>query len=213
MSKNVLVLGAGRVGLKCIQQLEKEGHNVTVIEKDKEKVDKAQKLTNAIVIKGDIADTKILQQSDLSDIDEILAVTGNVQANLSACLIVERKGYDAKTTLRVSSDQEKQNYESLVDRVVFPESAAALETVRYVDEMFNVIDQFGDRFDVCEVIVDENSPVANEKIKDCNIPGESLIIASNSEICSGDTVLEPDNRYLTICEPKYMEDINILFRE
>lgn len=211
MRKDILILGAGRVGLQCTQILLEQGHNVTVLESDEERIKKLKDTTTATVIQGDASDTQSLEQANLSRIDEVLALTGIVQTNLVACLIIQKKGYEAGTTLRVASEEQKETYSEFVDNVVYPELSAATDIVKYIDREFSVVSNFGDQFSVCEVIVDKNAPVANKKLKDVNLPGKSLVIADDNTICSGDTTLKPETQYLAICEPENLEDFKILF--
>lgn len=210
MKKNILILGAGRVGKEATKILLNEAHDVTVVDKDEERLNQLSS-TRATLLAGDASDTDILEQVGLGDFDEVLAVTGDVEANLASCLIIDRLGYDLEKTLRVSSEKQRKNYESLVDNVIFPESSAARETAKEVDEDFDVLAGYGDRFNVSEVTVSEGSPVAGNKIQSVGLPDDSIIVASDKEICSGATVLETGKTYLVVCDRNDMNDLKMLF--
>lgn len=120
-------------------------------------------------------------------------------------------GYEVEKTLRVSSEKQKKNYESLVDNVVFPESSAARQTVQKVDENFEILTSFGENFTISEVFVSEGSPVSGKKIKNVGLPDDSLVIASKNEICSGSTELEKGENYLIVCNREDVNDIKMFF--
>lgn len=210
MKKNILVLGAGRVGSEATRLLLDMGHEVTVIESDEKAVENIKE-TTATIIKGDASDMDILEQTNLEKFDDVLALTGDVETNLASCLIIERMGYDVDKTLRVASEKQKRNYQSLVENVVFPESTAASQTVQKVDENFEVLTSFGDNFTISEVFVSEGSAVSNKKIENIGLPDESLVIASEDGVCSGDTKLQTGDNYLIICERDKVEDMKMLF--
>lgn len=210
MKKKTLVLGAGRVGGEAAKLLLDMGHDVTVIEKDQGAINDIEG-TTATIIEGDASDTDILEQVNLEDTDDVLALTGDVEANLASCLIIDRMGHDLEKTLRVSSQKQKKNYESLVDNVVYPEASAARETVQEVDENFDILTSFGGEFKVSEVTVSEGSPVQGKRINKIGFPSDCLVIASEGSICDGDTRMEEGEKYLVVFKRSDVSDVKMLF--
>jgi len=52
----VVIMGAGRVGYLVAKMLENEGHDVTIIDIDKERAKELSFLVNGLVIEGDATD-------------------------------------------------------------------------------------------------------------------------------------------------------------
>jgi trk system potassium uptake protein len=129
----ILILGAGEVGFHLTRQLSDEGHDVVVIEQDRERVRGIQDALDALVIHGNAASLTTLEQAGIEKTDLLLAVTSLDEINLMACLSASQYRVPIKIA-RVS----KADYfdrtgilppERLgVDRMINPARECAVET-------------------------------------------------------------------------------------
>jgi Kef-type K+ transport system membrane component KefB/Trk K+ transport system NAD-binding subunit len=83
--QRVVVAGAGRVGRELIRRLGEQGVPVVVIEQDPWQLHKLGDLEVATVL-GDVTDPKTLREARLTEDDVFVAVTGDDQKNLEACM-------------------------------------------------------------------------------------------------------------------------------
>jgi trk system potassium uptake protein TrkA len=84
---NVVIVGYGRVGATLARELVAEGHLVTVIDNQSERVQRAVRLQGAKVVAGNAVDVQVQRQATVGAADIFLAVTGNDNVNLVAAQI------------------------------------------------------------------------------------------------------------------------------
>jgi trk system potassium uptake protein TrkA len=87
----VIVAGAGEVGFHIAERLSKEGHDVTVIERDPEKGSFLRAKLNASVVLGSGATAEVLEQAGIGQADLFIAVTDQDEVNLVACLLAHER--------------------------------------------------------------------------------------------------------------------------
>ena len=88
----VIVVGAGEVGIHIAERLSKEVHEVTVIEKSRDKERQLRAKLNALVILGSGANAEVLEQAGIAGADLFIAVTDQDEVNLVACLLAHECG-------------------------------------------------------------------------------------------------------------------------
>jgi len=89
---HVIVLGAGAVGFDTAERLSKEGHRVTVIEKNLTKARTIKAKLNALVVHGSGASAEILDQAGVAAADLFIAAADQDEVNLAACLLASERG-------------------------------------------------------------------------------------------------------------------------
>lgn len=125
MPRNVLIVGAGRVGYRVADQLKSDGHTVTVIEQDAARCDEISPRVDR-TIQADGTNPAILKKIDLENFDTIAALTDNTAINLTICETARGEAPDVGTVLRIEEDgQQDYGYRSFIDHVVYPAAAGA----------------------------------------------------------------------------------------
>ena len=125
MSRNVLIIGGGRVGRRVAERLSEEQTMVTLVESDPEKCDQVSPKVSH-VIEGDGTDPDVLDQTDLASTDVLAALTNDTDVNLTACEMAHEADPDIKTILRISRDgEEDHGHRRFVDEIVYPAAAGA----------------------------------------------------------------------------------------
>ena len=125
MRKDIVVIGAGRVGRRVVEQLDSGRQSITVIEPDPETCEQLSTKHNR-VIQGDGTDAETLQRANLSDADVVAALTDNTEINLTVCETAKERAPDVKTILRIARDGEQDyGYRTFVDHTVYPAAAGA----------------------------------------------------------------------------------------
>ena len=90
---NIMILGGGsRIGVRAIQELPRN-KNIKVIEQNKEKsIRVIENTDNVLVINGDGRDLELLKNEDIESYDAFVALTGNAETNILACLTAKNFG-------------------------------------------------------------------------------------------------------------------------
>lgn len=125
MTRDVLIIGAGRVGRRVAEQLSKDRNTVSIVELDAEKCEQVSPQVSRVV-EGDGTDPELLEELDPASIDVVAALTNDTDVNLAVCETVSEKSPDIRTILRISRDgEEDHGHRRFVDEIVYPAAAGA----------------------------------------------------------------------------------------
>ena len=89
---NILIVGGGKIGSTLIEQLDKEGHDITVIDKNAATI---QSLTDAYDIMGIVgngASYTVQMEAGMGTADLVIAVTDSDELNLLCCTVAKMVG-------------------------------------------------------------------------------------------------------------------------
>jgi trk system potassium uptake protein TrkA len=90
--QKIIIMGGGKIAYKIAQNLQ-NNYSIKIIEKDKNRCfTLSDKLSNTLIINGDGHNIDLLQQEGIAEADAFMAVTGNSETNVFACLIAKRFG-------------------------------------------------------------------------------------------------------------------------
>src|ERR687898_781746 len=86
---HTVIIGAGEVGLNTARMLSHEGHNVVLVEKDEKLVEQATEELDALVIAGNGANPKLLNEAGIKNSDLLVAASSSDEVNIIACLAAQ----------------------------------------------------------------------------------------------------------------------------
>ncbi len=124
---DIMIAGAGTVGYSLAQTLSYT-HNVIVIDKDINKLNKLDEDIDILTLHGDIENPKNYQSLSLESIDLFIAVTDSDEANLLSTLIIEDVVEVKRKIIRLKNDGFLTSHilEKLsIDYAVFPDITTA----------------------------------------------------------------------------------------
>ena len=130
----IVVCGDGKVGSTVSSQLSNEGHDVVVIDKNPNVVNRSTNNMDVLCIHGNAASRAVQIEAGVPDADLLIAVTSEDELNLLCCLIAKKLG--AKNTIaRVRNPEYSLELKYIQDELglsmsVNPEYTAALEIAR-----------------------------------------------------------------------------------
>ncbi|ASJ10228.1 potassium transporter TrkA [Thermococcus sp. P6] len=221
----VVIMGAGRVGYLVAKMLESEGHDVTIIEKDKGRAKELSLLINGLVIEGDATDPKTLEEANIKQADAFAALTGKDDANLLACILAKHLNGNIKTSLRISNPQNRRIFEEVTDLkryfdfVISPEEIAA----EYISR--NIVTPGFDRVlypkegaEIVRFTIDEKSEIAGKLVRDLKLPKDALMVAiydekGNLTIPSGDTKLPNRGQIIIFAKNSALDTVKNLLEK
>lgn len=88
----IIIVGCGKVGMTLIEQLSKEGHDVTIIDQNSQKIQEITNIFDIMGIVGNGASYSVQQEAGIEDADLIIAVTESDELNLLCCTIASQVG-------------------------------------------------------------------------------------------------------------------------
>lgn len=212
----IIIMGGGRIGNNLARSLVNRGHEVTVLEIDKDRATTISAELDALVVNEDGTTIRGLEEVNIFTADAFVAVTGDDGSNLTGCLLARE--YGVKITIaRVADNQKSVIFKKLgVSVVVSPELAAAQTMERFImrpDVLdLTVIGQ--GQAEILEMIVGERSAVVHKKLKE--IPSKDFLIVAVYRddklfIPKGDTVIEPGARIFVLAKSNMVALVKKLF--
>ncbi len=88
----IIIVGLGKVGTTLVQNLSEEGHDITVIDKSKQRLTAVANLCDVMTIEGNGASFSAQQAAGIEDADLMIAVTNSDELNLLCCTVAKRAG-------------------------------------------------------------------------------------------------------------------------
>ncbi|NLZ73547.1 MAG: Trk system potassium transporter TrkA [Bacteroidales bacterium] len=216
--KSVIIMGGGRIAQKTAEQLP-DYMSIKIIEN---KIDHCNTLTEQLdnrimIINGDGRDLDLLEEEGIKHTDAFIALTENSETNILACLAAKRKGVK-KSVAEVENIDYIGMAESMdIGTVINKKKIAA----SYIYQMMLNADvsnvkslTFADA-DVAEFTVQENSKITKNKVKDINLPKESiiggLIRDGKGLLVTGDTLIQPGDHVVVFCLSMTIKKIEKFF--
>lgn len=209
---NIIIVGDGKVGYTLAQFLSKDGHDITIIDKNAEALNRASETLDVMCVRGNGANVRTLIDAGIESADIIISVTGNDELNMVCCLAAKQLG--AKYSIaRIRDPEYTESLTMLqkkldIDQVINPERATAQEISRLLRFPFAInIESFAHgRVEMVEFRVDPTDPIIGIPLSKLHgkYPriqfsaaqrnGEAIIPGGNFEIAAGDRVYATGDR-------------------
>ncbi len=217
---DIVVVGAGKMGQELCLLLASEGHNITLIEKNAEKLNALLERTDITGIVGNGSFYEIQRRANVPSCDVFIAVTEQDEVNIISCVIANRMG--AKYTVaRIRTPEYAEQdfaYRNLgISLMVNPEREAAREIFRTIQfPAALTVEPFAEgRVNMVQLQLTANSPLIGMNMIAFRKRFPGLIIAAiqdenGSTIPSGETTLNPGQHFYVLGEH---HDLRMLYAE
>lgn len=214
---STMFLGASRIGVRAIQELP-SSMNIKVIEQDKEKsMQLLEKTDKALVINGDGRDISLLKEEDIESYDAFVALSGNSETNILACLAAKNLGVK-RTIAEVENNDYISMAESLdIGAIINKKIIAASHIYQLIlggDVSVKCL-TFVDVL-VVELMAEDDSAITKDMLKNLKLPKNTTIggIVRNDKgiVAVGDTQIQAGDRVLVFCGEDTVHKIEKLFK-
>lgn len=216
----IVIAGGGDIGYPLARFFEGNKRQVVIIEQDDDRSEFLSEQLEALVIRGDCLDQETLDEIGLNHRSAFVAVTGNDQDNMIACLLAERMG--AKfTAARINRSQYSSviKSSSLLDRAVNPHSSLINSIIHFVHGSHVKADtELPDlEGEFLEYEVSADHPWVGLLVRDIEMPKDTILAAMMSddqlEVATGNSVFQAGARVALFALPKAVKKLNALFCE
>lgn len=169
----IVIIGAGEIGYDLASVLSQEQHDVIVLDRDKECLDKVAENLDVLCHEGNATSAKDLVDTGVKDADIMIAVTSIDEVNMIASMMSKRLG--ARMVIaRVRSDELSRPNAPLspndlgIDVLIHPEQSAAHEIVRLMkrasaSDLINLADG---KMQMIGLRIGKGSPLVGKKLID-----------------------------------------------
>src|ERR687887_75678 len=201
----VLVIGGGKVGYYLAKELIESGHEVVLMEKDRERADQIADEIGSIVIAHDGCEGKYLAEAGANRADIVAAVTGDDEDNLVICQMAKHHFDVPRTIARVNNPKNEELFKHLgVDELISPTRMilGSIEQDIPVHELLHLAALGGGELELIEAHIAADSPAVGRAARDLGIPERCSLLAvirdGRASALSPETVLRVGDKVIAI---------------
>ena len=217
--KNVMIMGGGTTAVRAIQTMP-EYMDVKVLENDINRCEELNDILEndkTLVINGDGRDIPLLYEEGIKNTQAFVALTGNAETNILACLTAKRMGV-RKTVAVVENIDYVSMAESLDIGTIINKKAIAASRIYQMmldADVMNVTFLMSANADVAEFIPKEGSKITHKPVKDLGLPQGMTIggLVRNDQgmLVSGNTMIQAGDSVVVFCHGQNIKKIERLF--
>ncbi len=201
--RNVMIMGGSRITVRTVQYMP-EYMRTKIIESDFNRCNRLTELVDdkVMIINGDGRDMELLLEEGIKNTEAFVALTGNSETNILACLAAKRLGI-SKTVAEVENIDYISMAESLdIGTVINKKFIAASHIYQMMldADVSNVKCLTFANADVAEFTVKAGSRITRSQVKDVGLPkgatigglirnGEGILVTGNTTIMENDHVV------------------------
>lgn len=222
----IIIVGCGKVGKTLANQLNQEGHNIVLVDTNREILESTSSSLDIMGIVGNGASYSVQMEAGIEEADLMLAVTTSDELNLLCCLIAKKAG-NCHTIARVRNPIYNKEIgfireELGLSMIINPEQAAASEIARLLRFPSAIkIDSFDKgRVELLRMQIPEKSILHNRKIMEivtmlrCDVLVCAVERGDEVVIPNGNFVLQEKDKISIIASPrqanKFFKKISIV---
>jgi trk system potassium uptake protein len=202
----VAIAGAGNVGTAIAKDLRANGHDVLLIERDPDLVEKLRNSLDVTWVAADACEVSSLVAAGMADVDVAVAATGDDEDNLVISLLSKQEFAVPRVVARVNHPDNHWLFNESwgVDvSVSTPQLLTALvEEAVSVGSLVRLLQFEGGSANLVEVTLAEGSPAEGIALADLDIPRDATIVAvvraDRLVVPRGDTVLGAGDEVLAL---------------
>ena len=214
----IIIVGAGKVGWNLARELLDKGHEVTLIEENRERYLTVEQELEHNIQYGDATELWVLERAGVSRADMVIAVTGDDEDNILICQVAKEKYLVDRIIARVNNPRNRQHFELLGIKPLVSATDLILRLIEHeVPEygLVHLLDLPEERLEIIELQLPDDSKAAGRRVGDLSMPEGSLLISVLREgsgfVPNADTVLEAGDEILAVLDPTVEEDLTSYF--
>ena len=216
--RNVMIMGGSRIAVRTAQYVP-DYMQVKIVDNDINRCNRLTELLDdkTMIINGDGRDMDILIEEGLKNTEAFVALTGNSETNILACLAAKRMGVE-KTVAEVENIDYIGMAESLdIGTVINKKMIAASHIYQMMldADVSNVKCLTFANADVAEFTVPAGAKITKHFIKDLGLPKGTTIggMIRNGEgvLVTGDTLIQPGDHVVVFCLSMMIKKIEKFF--
>ncbi len=223
---NIIIAGAGEVGFHLAKLLSYESHDITLIDKDKDRLVYADTRLDIRTILEDATSISALKNANIQNTDLLIAVTSSETTNITICVISKKLGA-LKTIARISNSEFTANKEELnftdlgIDELISTEELATNEIKLLLEQAaFHDTHEFEEgKLTMVGMTLSKSAPFVGMSVKKAaaNFSGIHFMpvairrkISNETLIPRGDTIFKAGDQTYFITLKEGVEELNKL---
>lgn len=215
----IIIVGCGKVGYALAEQLSEEGHDISLIDTNHDKLEQTLSVLDIQGVGGNGTSFRTQMEAGIKESDMLIAVTGQDEVNLLCCLIAKKAG-NCNTIARVRNPEYFSEIKYLreelgISMAINPELACAQGIARLIEvpSALDITSFAKGRINLIKLSLPDDSFVHSMTVYEfaTKIHTNTLICAVEREheviIPDGNTVLQRGDNMYVIIPPKDIHDL------
>ena len=163
----MLIVGGGKVGWNLARELIDKGHEVTLIEADRDRYLTVEQELEHRVLYGDASELWVLERAGIARAGMVIAVTGDDEDNLLICQVAKDKYGVDRVIARVNNPRNRQHFELLG---VKPYVSATDLILRLIERqvprygLVHLLDLADAKIEIIDLLIGENAQVVGRPL-------------------------------------------------
>jgi len=210
----IVIVGGGRIGRYISRDLVEKGHEVTVIELESERVETLVAETGVLVIQGDAADLRYLEQAHTELADVFVATTHDDDLNLVACQLADIEFGVKRTISRVNNPKNVEIFQVLGIEAVSSTRLISelIENEFTVGELIHLTTLRGGRVGLIELRIPDGSDApAPRRLDAIDLPEGTVVVVvyrgDQTIVPRGGTEILPGDEVVALTSPEYEAEL------
>jgi trk system potassium uptake protein TrkA len=172
----IIIVGCGRVGSELANLLAKEGHNIVIIDRDKNSFSRLGNTFNGLSMQGNGFDLSLLKQAGIEKADAFCCVTNGDNTNLISAQVAKKIFKVPKVIARVYDPRRANIYIALgLDILSGTILFASMIRDKIVESRFS--SYLIETKDLGVIEIEVKNDLIGKTIQQINLPGEFLVAA------------------------------------
>ena len=174
----IVIVGGGRVGYYLAKALLEEGHEILIIEQDRNIAATINDELGNICTRGDGCEVATLVEAGAGRADMFVAVTGEDQHNLVACQIAKHKFKVPRTIALIRNPKNERLFKKLGIDITISSTNVILEHITEsvpTHPLTHLMEIPGGGLEVVEIRIPVNSSSIGKAVKDLSLPAGSML--------------------------------------
>jgi trk system potassium uptake protein TrkA len=204
----IIIAGAGKVGWNLARELLDEGHEMTVIESDRDRYMTVEEELEHNIHYGDASELWVLERAGIVRADMVIAVTGDDEDNLLISQVAKEKYLVEHTIARVNNPRNVAHFELLGIRPVVSATDLILRLIEHEvphHGLVHLLDLKQEQLEIIEVEVTEDAPAAGRRLEDLELPEGCLVVSvlrnGTGFVPNAETMIEGGDEVLAVLNP------------
>jgi len=212
----IVINGGGKVGSYLARTLVEKGHDVAMIERRPDVLDRlGEELpTKVLLIEGDGCDVRFQEDAGVSHADVFAAVTGDDDDNLVSCQLAKVRFDVPRTVARVNSPKNEHIFHALGIEAISSTTVISrlIEEEATIGDIITLYTLKKGQLALIEIdLPEDRCVVCNKQLADLSLPEDTVLVAvmRGDEVIvpKGSTMMDTGDRVIAVTSLEHEEEL------
>lgn len=176
----MVIAGGGKVGLNLARELIDKGHELSLIEEQRQRYVRLERELEHVAQYGDATELWVLERAGIERADMCIAVTGDDEDNILICQVARQKYGVDRIIARCNNPRNLDHFKLLGVEPAVSATDLILNLIEHSlpgQGLVRLLDLSTDQLEIIEVEVEPGAPADGRRVGDVKVPEGSRIIS------------------------------------